>query len=155
MSAVSRPRFPRPSPTHTPLHQYMNHAARADYFHGMYTNAGNALRPYPIVVTEGDYLVLFYKGQRIMEPFDTMLYHNLKMVCHVPLGITMALMPDLYGTNSTVQLSSSTVATMKSFLAMVNACLADLYANPSRFNSGEQLQRQVRRGHSDVCCRFA
>ena len=50
-----------------------------------YSDAGVAMRPSPIVVVEDDYLVLDYNGQRVMEPFNTMAYHNVKMVDHIPL----------------------------------------------------------------------
>ncbi len=54
-------------------------------FQDQYSDTGNAMRPSPIIVVEDDYLVLDYNGSQTMEPFNTMVYHNLKMVGHIPL----------------------------------------------------------------------
>ena len=118
-----------------------------DYFHSMYSASGVSLRPSPIVVIEDDYLVLLYNGQRVLEPADSMVYHNLKMVSHVPLAIFMTLLTDLYGQPKTemVNLSATTIATLKTFQGFANASYGNLVANPSRFTPGDQYNRQVRR----------
>jgi hypothetical protein len=120
-------------------------ARRTDFFHTVYSATGVALRPYPIVIVEDDYLVLHYQGQRILEPAETMTYHNLKMVSHVPLAIFMILLTDLYGQppNATITLSQGTLATLKTYYGFTANAYANLQANPSRFQAGEQYQRQV------------
>jgi hypothetical protein len=127
------------------VHALLSLRRFADFFHTVYSATGIALRPYPIVVVEDDYLVLHYQGQRILEPAETMTYHNLKMVSHVPLAIFMILLTDLYGQppNATVTLSPTTVGTLKTYYGFAANAYANLQANPSRFQPGEQYQRQV------------
>lgn len=85
------------------------------YFHAVYDAVGEAIRPvprillvitqwllcvepcvygkppaaHPIMTQEGDYLVLEHGSplQRQVEAINSMKYHNLKMVAHVPLAI--------------------------------------------------------------------
>lgn len=117
----------------------------SDFFLTTYSNTGASLRPSPIVVVEDDYLVLHYNGQRILEPADSMVFHNLKMVSHVPLAVFMTLLTDLYGTpaNSSVALSPATLTTLKTYVGFVEAAYGDLQANPGRFTPGAQYNNQV------------
>lgn len=113
------------------------------FFQQTYSASGAALRPSPIVIIEDDFIVLLYNGQRIIEAADSMVYHNLKMVSHIPLTIFMAVLPTLYGTNATLALPAATVATLKTYKGLVEASLANVDANPAQRFNPTQFERQM------------
>ncbi len=64
----------------------------------------------------------------------------------------MILLPQVQTTdpNTTVQLSDDTLPRLSKHNALIHASLDNLNKNQSRFNAGEQLERQVRRRGRDV-----
>ena len=66
-----------------------------DAFHTVYTNAGTVIRPTPLLLVESDYLVLWRTAEdrEIIGTYTPALYHDLKMVCHLPLAFATALQP--------------------------------------------------------------
>lgn len=117
-----------------------------DFFHSVYSDAGVAMRPSPLVILEDDYLVLEYNSSRVVEPFISMVYHNLKMVDHVPLAVFMIVLPEVTAgsanPDASVNLSAGTLATLTKYASLAAAARQNLVQFPSRFQAGEQLQRQ-------------
>eukprot|EP00730_Choanoeca_flexa_P012582 TRINITY_DN4415_c0_g1_i1.p1 TRINITY_DN4415_c0_g1~~TRINITY_DN4415_c0_g1_i1.p1 ORF type:complete len:428 (+),score=67.22 TRINITY_DN4415_c0_g1_i1:212-1495(+) len=64
-------------------------------FHLAYTNAGTIVRPTPLLLIEGDYLVLWTtpEDRQMIGTYTPPIYHNLKMVSHIPLALSTALQP--------------------------------------------------------------
>jgi hypothetical protein len=74
-------------------------------FHSVYQLTGQAVLPPAVVFLETDYLVLLRRGPdgsfvRVKEEAITpVIYHDLKMVAHLPLAVFVLLLP--YATNAT------------------------------------------------------
>lgn len=47
----------------------------------------------PVILVEGDNVVLWRKGERVELPFTPAVYHELKAVAHVPLAVYVQLAP--------------------------------------------------------------
>ena len=76
-----------------------------DYFHSLYDSANKDLRPAPLVLVEDDYLVEWNKddgggiNRTVLGSYTPPLYHDLKMICHVPLAIVTTLLKSVTLTN--------------------------------------------------------
>ena len=87
----------------------------------------------PLIVVEMDSLVLIHEGHRIEAKVIPPLYHRLKAISHIPLGIYVALAP--YGN---VPLADDRLTRLRTFRARV-ATLSES-VDQSGFNA-EQSQR--------------
>ena len=87
----------------------------------------------PLIVVEMDSLILIHEGRRMEAKVIPPLYHRLKAVSHIPLGIYVALAP--YGN---VPLDDDRLSRLRTFRARVATLLESL--DRSGFNA-EQSQR--------------
>jgi hypothetical protein len=108
------------------------------YFHDMYDAAQAALVPKVSIMMEGDYLVLHLaNGSRLVEPAVHSLWHDLKMVCHMPLGAYTIMLPNV---SRSITLPEETLANLRDYAALLaNVTLA---LTQERFPGPGQLERQ-------------
>ena len=123
--------IPEASDTNDPL------VVSNDNFHTNYDYAKSELLPPTHIMPESDYLVLYLQnGSRIKEEVNTMYFHNLKMVSHLPLNAYIIL---LVNTTRSIQLPAETLSRLEEFLAM----LYNITLDRSDFLSDDQYERQV------------
>ena len=111
--------------------------ATNDFFHVAYSDARNELIPKVNIMRQGDYLVLHLKnGSRIVEPIVHDIFHNLKMVAHLPLGAYSVL---LANTSKSISLDQSSLDKLSSFQLLLQEVIisSDLFPD-----NEEQLTRQ-------------
>lgn len=108
-----------------------------DNFHANYDRAKSDINPQTKIMAEGDYLVLHLRnGSRIVEQVNTMTYHNLKMVSHLPLNAYIIL---LANTSKTIELETPQMQQLSAFLEL----LQNITLDESQFDTEEQLKRQI------------
>mmetsp|Transcript_5152 Transcript_5152/g.7891 ORF Transcript_5152/g.7891 Transcript_5152/m.7891 type:complete len:411 (-) Transcript_5152:122-1354(-) len=108
-----------------------------DYFHSMYSTARQEVLPKVNIMVEGDYLVLHLSnGSRIVEPIVHDIFHNLKMVSHLPLGAYSILLPN---TSHAINLDDETVENMARYMEL----LENVTITSDRFPDPVQLERQI------------
>eukprot|EP01138_Halocafeteria_seosinensis_P009919 gb/GECG01010131.1/.p1 GENE.gb/GECG01010131.1/~~gb/GECG01010131.1/.p1 ORF type:complete len:405 (+),score=41.94 gb/GECG01010131.1/:1-1215(+) len=143
-----------------------------NWFHDLYDASGATLRPDPVIVLEGDYLVLrFNNGTREKQQITPMVFHNLKMICHIPLVAFVDLWPPLraslpkenerlqsvfsrilrgtkaipnsaLGSTDPVTIPNKVADDMKALLSNISEYRESIL-RPTRFEGEEQLERQV------------
>jgi hypothetical protein len=109
----------------------LNKAFRAAYGRG---RAATLARIGPVILHEGDSVVLLRGGQRTEKEYMSPLYHHLKAVSHVPLAVFVLIEP--YGYEP---LTEAQVAEMRRYRGLVAAAQGAL---DGRGFSTEQRQRQ-------------
>lgn len=72
----------------------LNVTARAAYADG---RAALLARTSPVIVVAFDELILLRDGKETRDPFTPPLYHQLKSVAHLPLGLVTLLLPETPG----------------------------------------------------------
>lgn len=109
-----------------------------DYFRSSYSEAKPKLLPPVKILHETDYLVLILgNGTRHMEPIVTNLFHNLKMISHLPVTIYVLLLPNV---TQSLQLNQETVQSLITFQNLMR----NISITTDRFPSEEQYLRQQR-----------
>jgi hypothetical protein len=83
------PPAPQPAPAADPLIA-LNEAFRAAYRRAKEANLAQAG---PVILMEGDNIVLRRGGSRVETPYTPAVYHILKSVAHVPLALDVVLAP--------------------------------------------------------------
>lgn len=90
----------------------------------------------PVILVEGDTVVLRHKGKRVEAPFTPPIYHDLKAVAHIPLAVFVLLEP--YGDGP---LSDERLAAIRRYRELLPA-VRDAVAK--RGFTGAVLERQYR-----------
>lgn len=107
-----------------------------EYFHSAYDEAKDEMVPKVNIMLEGDYLVLHLSdGTRLVEQISHDIYHNLKMVSHIPLGAYTIL---LGNSSQSVSLDQLTLGKLSAYLEL----LADITISDDRFSDPNMLARQ-------------
>jgi len=109
-----------------------------DFFKSQYTAAKPEMLPTTNMITSGDYLVMnLANGTRYVEQIIGEYYHNLKMLCHLPIGAYTVLMPN---TSQTIALDTHTLAALTDYQAVLN----NITLSIDQFAEQDQLQRNQR-----------
>jgi hypothetical protein len=90
----------------------------------------------PVILVEGDTVVLRRKGERVAQPYTPPIYHDLKAVAHVPLAVFVLLAP--YGDGP---LSDERIAAVRRYRELIPAARAEV---AKRGFTGAVLERQYR-----------
>jgi hypothetical protein len=90
----------------------------------------------PVILVEGDTVVLRRKGKRLAQPYTPPVYHDLKAVAHVPLAVFVLLAP--YGDGS---LSDDRMAVVRRYRELIPAARAEV---AKRGFTGAVLDRQYK-----------
>ncbi|CAM9531739.1 unnamed protein product, partial [Ectocarpus fasciculatus] len=107
-----------------------------NYFHDVYDIARETLVPKVNIMREGDYLVLHLSnGSRFVEPIVHTIFHDLKMVCHLPLSAYSIV---LANSSKSIVLDQPTMDRMSTFQDMLN----NISITADRFHDPKQLERQ-------------
>jgi hypothetical protein len=109
-----------------------------DYFRFSYSEAKPKLLPKVKILHESDYLILILgNGSRYQEPIVTDLFHNLKMISHLPVTIYVLLLPNA---TQSLQLNQETLTSLITFQNLMK----NVTITSDRFPNEEQYQRQHR-----------
>ena len=120
-----------PSSTSDPL-TTLNDAFRAAY---RKAKEATLARSGPVILLEGDNLVLKKGGQRVEAPYTPAIYHVLKSFAHIPLALDVILETHA----DAVPLDDSAVGEMKGLRTLIAAAEATL---ASHGLDAEQVERQ-------------
>lgn len=108
------------------------------YFRLYYSQTKSQMLPKVKILHESDYLVLILSnGSRYIEPIVEDLYHNLKMISHIPVTIYILLLPNQ---TKSINLSPATMVDLQNYQDMIS----NLAITVERFPSAEQYQRQIK-----------
>ncbi len=133
-AAVGQAPAPPPAqtaPSADPL-TTLNDAFRAAYHR---TKEANLDRSGPVILMEGDNVVLRRGGTRVEVPYTPAVYHILKSVAHVPLALDVILAPHA----GEATLNDAVLAELREYRGLMTS------AEPSLAAQGldpEQLERQ-------------
>ena len=106
-------------------------------FHANYDQAKVDMIPQTKLIVEGDYIVLHLQnGSRFVEQVNTMYYHNLKMVSHLPLNAYIILIANV---SASVELSPETLDS----LSVLQGLIQNVSLREDMFLTEEQYLRQV------------
>jgi hypothetical protein len=109
-----------------------------DYFRSSYSETKSKLLPKVKILHESDYLILILgNGSRYMEPIVTNLFHNLKMISHLPVTIYVLLLPNV---TQSLQINQETLTSLITFQNLMK----NVTITSDRFPDEEQYQRQLR-----------
>lgn len=104
-----------------------------NFFHTDYSDSRRKVLPTNLIIVEADYLVLYHgdEGTREVESSTPAIYHNLKMVCHLPLAVFVILSPSLKACDcENTSLDAATLATLTEYREQMD--LVEL--NATRFD---------------------
>jgi hypothetical protein len=128
---VPAPPTPQVAPAADPL-MTLNESFRAAYRR---TKEANLARSGPVILMEGDNIVLKRGGTRLEVPYTPAVYHVLKSVAHVPLMLDVLLAPHA----DEATLTDAALAELRDYRKLMEQ------AEPSLVAQGlepEQLERQ-------------
>ena len=109
-----------------------------NYFHEVYQSTQIKILPTVKILNEGDYMVLFLSnGTKISEPFVSNLYHNLKMISHLPVTVYSIL---LLNETKSIHLTNEVLVSLTTFLSLLDS----ITITSNRFPDLNQLERQIR-----------
>jgi hypothetical protein len=106
-------------------------------FHAAYvrTKEANLERGGPVILMEGDNMVLRHRGKRLEVPYTPAVYHILKDVAHIPLALDVILAPRA----GEETLSDAVLAELREYRGLMTSAEPSLAAHGLDF---EQLDRQ-------------
>ncbi len=128
---VPAPPAPQVAPAADPL-MTLNDAFRAAYRR---TKEANIAHADPVILVEGDNVVLRRGGTRLEVPYTPAVYHVLKSIAHVPLALDVVLAPHA----GEATLNDTVLAELREYRRLMEQ------AEPSLVAQGlepEQLERQ-------------
>lgn len=109
-----------------------------NFFHNSYQNTQMNILPTIKILNEGDYMVLIFQNNtRLVEPFVSDIYHNLKMISHLPVTVYSIL---LENKTKSIQLNNDVIISLNTFQTLLN----NLVITSERFSDPIQLERQKR-----------
>jgi archaellum component FlaF (FlaF/FlaG flagellin family) len=110
-----------------------------DYFHTVYSELQIQVTPRTKIISSGDYLVLYLRnGSRFVEPVVEDIYHNLKMISHLPLTAYSIVLGNSSGS---ITLDLKTLDNMTHFSEILQnvSITSDMFPDPQQLTTQQAI----------------